>query len=133
MHYLKLLAVLTALSISSTSATCFNSGVSWDNKYSAKDELNTACNALDGTYDALEVYSVCHDSPSSRQKYVFEVNNQNRHAVSLSHTACVANLKRQIDNCARGGYEVFWWYEVQVSKVMQSCTLDKVIIVTNIV
>ncbi|KAL8980767.1 MAG: hypothetical protein Q9205_004245, partial [Flavoplaca limonia] len=107
MHYLKLLAVLTALSISSTSATCFNSGVSWDNKYSAKDELNTACNALDGTYDALEVYSVCHNSPDSQQKYVFEVNNQNRHAVSLSHTACVANLKRQIDNCDRGGYEVF--------------------------
>lgn len=106
MHYLKLLAALTALSISSTSATCFNSGAPWVNKDLAKDELNTACYELDGTYDAGEVYKVCRNG-GIFQKYIFEVNNQNRYAVSLSHATCVANLKREIDNCARGGYEVF--------------------------
>ncbi|KAL8923935.1 MAG: hypothetical protein Q9208_004372 [Pyrenodesmia sp. 3 TL-2023] len=106
MHYLKLLAALTALSISSTSATCFNSGAWWWGEDDAKAKLNDACHALDGTYKAREVYSVCRNSPWN-QKYIFEVNNQNGHAVSLSYTACVANLKRQIDHCARGGYEVF--------------------------
>ncbi|KAL8764717.1 MAG: hypothetical protein Q9209_007913 [Squamulea sp. 1 TL-2023] len=109
MHYFKLLAALAAFSISSTSATCFSTGDTWSDKDNAKDKLNDVCYELDGTYDAGEVYSVCRNggTPYYAQKYIFEVNNQNGHAVSLSHTACVANLKRQIDNCPRGGYESF--------------------------
>ncbi|KAL8979268.1 MAG: hypothetical protein Q9205_005352, partial [Flavoplaca limonia] len=105
MHYLKFLAALTALCVTSTSATCFSSGASWVGKDLAREKLRDACNELDGTYDAGEVYSVCRDTP--RQKYIFEVRNQNGNAVSLSYDACVANLKRQIDNCSRGGYETF--------------------------
>ena len=109
MHYFKLLVALTAFSISSTSATCFSTGATWLDKDNAKGKLNDVCHELDGTYDAGEVYSVCRNGETTlyNQKYIFEVKNQNRHAVSLSHTACVANLRRQIDNCPRGGYEFF--------------------------
>ncbi|KAL8654646.1 MAG: hypothetical protein Q9226_003352 [Calogaya cf. arnoldii] len=104
MHYLKLVIGLTAL-ISSTSATCFNSGAPWASTSLAKEKLRDACNELDGTYDAGEVYSVCRDTPL--QKYIFEVRNQSGDARSLSYEACVKNPGRQIDNCARGGYETF--------------------------
>lgn len=108
MHYLKFLAALTALCVSSTSATCFSSGVWWGSENDAKEKLANACHELDGNYDAGEVYSVCRNSyTGGGQKYIFEVRNQNGYAVSLSHSTCVGNLRRQIDNCARGGYEVF--------------------------
>ena len=105
MQYLNVLAALTALCVTSTSATCFGSGAPWVSEDLARARLRDACHELDGTYDAGEVYSVCSDTPL--QKYIFEVRNQNKYAVSLSYDVCVANIKRQIDNCSRGGYETF--------------------------
>lgn len=105
MHPLALLTALTALSVSSASAVCFGSGAPWISTEHANEQLVDACYELDGTYDAGEVYSVCRQN--AFQKYIFEVRNQSGHAVSLSHDACVKNTRRQIFNCARGGYETF--------------------------
>lgn len=105
MHYLGTLAAVTAVLVSSTSATCFGSGAPFGSKALAEETLKDACHEVDGTYDAGEVYSVCRNTPV--QKIIFEVNNQNKNAVFLSYDACVANLRRQIVNCYYGGYETF--------------------------
>ena len=61
---------------------------------------------MKGTYQAGEVFTQCRQA-AENLKNDFEVRNQNNYAVTLSRDACITNLKRNIVNCDRGGYEVF--------------------------
>lgn len=110
MHFLKpfAFAALIAASIPLTSAECFPGGATWFNKHAAVYELKEACHKLDGIFKAEQVKVECRDKGGKLgQKYVFEARNQNKYDISLPYDVCVRNLKRQIDYCDRGGWEVF--------------------------
>ena len=109
MHFLNTVVTAIAIGATTTSATCFPRGAWWWNKDYAKLQLEAACRDLKGTYAPGQVKSECKNAEFTerpwRQKYIFEVNNQNDHAVTLSHTACVRNIGREIQHCSFGGYE----------------------------
>ena len=108
MQPLTLLTLATALCASSASATCFNSGAFWRSdaqKNDAISKLGSVCDKMKGTYKAGEVFTQCRNGIGG--KYDFEARNQNNYAVSLARDVCITNLKRNIVNCDRGGYEVF--------------------------
>ena len=109
MQPLTLLTLATALCASSASATCYGSGAFWGSTRRENDaisKLGGVCDNMKGTYKAGEVYTQCRGGLGG-DKYEFEARNQNNYAVSLSRDACITNLKRNIVNCDRGGYEVF--------------------------
>ena len=112
MQILAVFAAIAAVYTSGVSATCYGGGDTWASTGDANTKLIDACNELAGNYAPGQNRAVCRnaDAPGlfgGDQKYDFQVHNQNNYAVFLSKDACVKNLRREIYNCSRGGYEVF--------------------------
>lgn len=84
------------------SATCWNTGVSWDSRENARTKLSGVCDALKGNYGSTgEIYTQCRNGLGN-QRYNFAVKRTGSGGGSLSRDICIARLAAEI-SCGQGG------------------------------
>lgn len=72
------------------------------NKDDALTKLISACSELIGDYAPGGDRKACR--PGLRGgSYEFEIRNENVYSINISQDACVADLRREIDDCTYGG------------------------------
>lgn len=101
MQIFKVFAIVTAMYTSSASA-CFQSGANWGDHNKPSGELKGACNAMAGRFEAGEVKIQCRNGDGDKS-FMFEVRNQNNHAVSVDALDCFENIRQEIRTCGHGG------------------------------
>ncbi|KAL9621570.1 MAG: hypothetical protein Q9160_003962 [Pyrenula sp. 1 TL-2023] len=93
---------ITALLLSSASATCFKTGAKWPGIGDPVNSLDGVCDKSKGHYDASEAYSVCINGEDGI-RYNFEIRNTSGGPLDLSANECIGGLSKEIVNCPRGG------------------------------
>lgn len=110
------LATFLSVGITSVSATCYQSGVSFADENDARRNIVRACNGWDdGSGHHVGVFqhsfgpgadqAVCVNGPSgSNQHYDMLVENLNEQAtLNLAAADCTLRLENEVNGCHKGG------------------------------